>query len=264
MNHRLYLILLFAVHYVMTAATMIMWTTMATTTTSMLRRNKLAIACSSNGNSRFMCTVPCFSATLSIVFTTTMKSTIAFIDPKRDTRIKWGPYPRIKRERIRAIGTSSSSSSSRLYSCNDSYQEFIKKEEHDKIIVSYFTDIEGDKFYLDRYVHNSKILTWIATTTTKETANEDEPSPPPLYEYPFPYDKRIDFVHSNTMLIFGGDLWDKGKSNEGWSAVCMCVCVCVLHLNFNLADFCGYQNIAHRLFLFFVSRSIFFIFERWI
>ncbi|OEU21781.1 hypothetical protein FRACYDRAFT_177736, partial [Fragilariopsis cylindrus CCMP1102] len=83
--------------------------------------------------------------------------------------------------------------------------------------LSYFTDIEGDKFYLDRYVDNSKILTWTATTTNttntsttiadeKQQQKEDYDE----YDYTFPYDRRIDFTGTNSMLVFGGDLWDKG------------------------------------------------------
>ena len=106
--------------------------------------------------------------------------------------------------------TLSSTSPTRLYS----YHDFLKQEEHDNILVSYFTDIEGDKFYLDRYVDNSKILTWI----TNERNDGDENSNPELSlysskDYPpasFPYDRRIDFCHPNSMLVFGGDLWDKG------------------------------------------------------
>jgi len=97
------------------------------------------------------------------------------------------------------------SSSTRLYG----YQDFIQENQHDNILVSYFTDIEGDKFYLDRYVDNSKILTWIDEKRTDPR--------PPLSMYSsstecssFPYDRKIDFLDSNSILVFGGDLWDKG------------------------------------------------------
>jgi len=97
-----------------------------------------------------------------------------------------------------------SSSSTRLYG----YQDFIQENQHDNILVSYFTDIEGDKFYLDRYVDNSKILTWIDEKRT-------DPRPPmSMYssstDCPFPYDRKIDFLDANSILVFGGDLWDKG------------------------------------------------------
>jgi len=106
--------------------------------------------------------------------------------------------------------TISSISPTRLYS----YQDFLNQEEHDNILVSYFTDIEGDKFYLDRYVDNSKILTWISNE--RKDSEEKSRRSLSLYsseEYPlasFPYDRRIDFCDSNSMLVFGGDLWDKG------------------------------------------------------
>ncbi|VEU38085.1 unnamed protein product [Pseudo-nitzschia multistriata] len=114
-----------------------------------------------------------------------------------------------------AATTSASSSSSRLYR----YRDFLEKGEHDRIVLSYLTDIEGDKFYLDRYVDNSKILTWIPSDDDAEPpGNDTEQSPFSLSyysckEYPparFPYNRRMDFVDSNSMLVFGGDLWDKG------------------------------------------------------
>ena len=99
--------------------------------------------------------------------------------------------------------TAVSSSATRLYA----YQDFLKQNQNDNILVSYFTDIEGDKFYLDRYVDNSKILTW----SEHERTNPD--SPLSMYsseEYTFPYDRKIEFSNSNSILVFGGDLWDKG------------------------------------------------------
>jgi len=95
-----------------------------------------------------------------------------------------------------------------------SFLDFLKQEEHDNIFVSYFTDIEGDKFYLDRYVDLSRVVTWISN----ECKDNEEKSRPLLSLYPFeecppssfPYDRRIDFCDSNSMLVFGGDLWDKG------------------------------------------------------
>ena len=90
----------------------------------------------------------------------------------------------------------SSPSTTRLFS----YQDFLEQESHDNVLVSYFTDIEGDKFYLDRYVDNSKILTWIPNERTTNGGNETF----------FPYDRKIDFSNSNSILVFGGDLWDKG------------------------------------------------------
>ena len=143
----------------------------------------------------------------------TPATTAAFIDPsKRIQRIRGGYCHR-------QLSTSSSASrTTSLYS----YQEFLQQEEHEKIILSYFTDVEGDKFYLDRYVDNSKILTWTtttsssssSTTTNTSTTTTDEKQQQQQdydeYDYIFPYDRRIDFIDTNSMLVFGGDLWDKG------------------------------------------------------
>jgi hypothetical protein len=73
------------------------------------------------------------------------------------------------------------------------------------ICLSYLTDVEGDKAYLDRYVETSKVLTFVdvSSTTSSSLSNENLP-------YKFPYNRRIDFVDDNSMLVFGGDLWDKG------------------------------------------------------
>lgn len=101
---------------------------------------------------------------------------------------------------------------------NIDYQSFL--EQHpDKVVLSFITDIEGDKFYLDRYVETSKVLTFIprepeyrcfsvATPSSRWTScdiNDDDD-----HLFPFPYDHCIDFSTPNSMLIFGGDLWDKG------------------------------------------------------
>lgn len=78
-------------------------------------------------------------------------------------------------------------------------------------IVTYVTDIEGDKAYLDRYVQRSKVLTFISTpppiicTTTSLPGDDDEK--PKLV---FPYTQCIEFTDPRAMLVFGGDIWDKG------------------------------------------------------
>ena len=148
----------------------------------------------------------------------TLPSLFLLTEPTRVTRIAFGSDS--FRGTNRRIGNhqyassnraASSDSSTRLYS----YQDFLTQEKHSTILVSYFTDIEGDKFYLDRYVDNSKILKWIANN--KRTDPGETPSQAfSMYSYPecpptsFPYDRRIDFCNSNSILVFGGDLWDKG------------------------------------------------------
>jgi hypothetical protein len=151
----------------------------------------------------------------SLSLTTPATATTAFIDPSnRIQRIRGGC-------RQQQLCTSSSYSASSRISRLYSYQEFLQQEEHEKIILSYFTDIEGDKFYLDRYVDNSKILTWTTTntattrttntsTTTTTTDEKQQQEDYDEFDYTFPYDRRIDFIDTNSMLVFGGDLWDKG------------------------------------------------------
>ncbi|KAL3917074.1 MAG: hypothetical protein SGILL_004882 [Bacillariaceae sp.] len=91
------------------------------------------------------------------------------------------------------------------------FQDFL--EQHETVTLSYITDIEGDKAYLDRYVEVSKVLKFIerkptpATSVFRENYPTDDPSALP---YTFPYDRCIDFADDNTVLVFGGDLWDKG------------------------------------------------------
>ena len=75
--------------------------------------------------------------------------------------------------------------------------------------ISYITDIEGDRDYLNRYVENSKILHWRATT------HADDSSSASLSRLNFPYAECIDFSLNNCddILVFGGDIWDQGGSD---------------------------------------------------
>ena len=158
------------------------------------------------------------SSSSSLSLTTPATATTAFIDPTNRLQRIRGGHCQQQQQQLRTLTSYSAVSSriSRLYS----YQEFLQQEEHEKIILSYFTDIEGDKFYLDRYVDNSKILTWTATTNTITTATntsttiadekQQQKEDYDEYDYTFPYDRRIDFIDTNSMLVFGGDLWDKG------------------------------------------------------
>jgi hypothetical protein len=67
--------------------------------------------------------------------------------------------------------------------------------------ITFLTDVEGDAAYLHRYVENSRVLKFrnesdsFTTTTTATTI--------PIIEFACP----------NAMLIFGGDVWDKGGSD---------------------------------------------------
>jgi len=75
-----------------------------------------------------------------------------------------------------------------FFHCGDDTEE--------ETLVTYITDVEGDKAYLDRYVQTSKVLTFTSTPSTKDPS--------------FPYEKCIEFTHPRAMLVFGGDIWDKG------------------------------------------------------
>lgn len=78
-----------------------------------------------------------------------------------------------------------------------SIQDFVKQGT--ETTVTYLTDVEGDKAYLDRYVKTSRVLTWRNASSLSSLPQQD-----------FPYDQCIEFVHDRAVLVFGGDIWDKG------------------------------------------------------
>jgi hypothetical protein len=67
--------------------------------------------------------------------------------------------------------------------------------------ISFVTDIEGDRDYLDRYVQQSRVLRFRETDTKSMSADK--------LQY-FPYDHRIEFQRPQDVLVFGGDAWDQG------------------------------------------------------
>jgi hypothetical protein len=79
----------------------------------------------------------------------------------------------------------------------NSFENFLKKRQD--VVVTYLTDVEGDKAYLDRYVETSKVLKFVESSSS----SEDDTSL-------LPYDKCIEFTQDNAMLVYGGDVWDKG------------------------------------------------------
>jgi hypothetical protein len=81
----------------------------------------------------------------------------------------------------------------RLFASDSAVQNDFLREQKD-VTVTYITDLEGDKAYLERYVEISKVLEFC-----RSPQDED-----------FPYDECITFSQDNAMLVFGGDLWDKG------------------------------------------------------
>lgn len=72
-------------------------------------------------------------------------------------------------------------------------------------IVTFITDVEGDKAYLDRYVETSKVLEFVDTTTNTLPTGTICHDASVL-----PYTKCINFTHPRALLVFGGDVWDKG------------------------------------------------------
>ena len=70
-------------------------------------------------------------------------------------------------------------------------EKFLEQQKQG-VVITYLTDVEGDRAYLDRYVQTSKVLQFV-------DAYED-----------FPYDQCIEFTEDNGMLVYGGDVWDKG------------------------------------------------------
>ncbi|KAL7496190.1 hypothetical protein ACHAWT_004412 [Skeletonema menzelii] len=85
--------------------------------------------------------------------------------------------------------------------------------------ITFLTDVEGDGHYFDRFIHRSKILGFRTTQPTYGPFNEGNwnlGTHDPLY---FPYDKEVVFLDdgsidkSNSMLVYGGDVWDKGGAD---------------------------------------------------
>jgi hypothetical protein len=78
------------------------------------------------------------------------------------------------------------------------------------------TDVEGDAQYLDRYVKQSRVLEFIPTKPRWGDRDSalDFPEEFSSLQY-FPYHHCIDFASNthNSMLIYGGDMWDKGGSD---------------------------------------------------
>lgn len=74
--------------------------------------------------------------------------------------------------------------------------------------VSFLTDVEGDAFYFDRFVETSRVLCF-------EPVNPkfDRPSAQGDGNGFFPYNKQIAFRTDSSMLVYGGDVCDKGGSD---------------------------------------------------
>jgi hypothetical protein len=70
-------------------------------------------------------------------------------------------------------------------------------------LISFFTDIEGDRDYLQRFVEQSKVLCWRNNTHTNTNDEDDGDDRMTM---------KIDFrePHGHDMAVFGGDIWDQG------------------------------------------------------
>jgi hypothetical protein len=80
-------------------------------------------------------------------------------------------------------------------------------------LITYLTDVEGDKAYLERYIRQSKILTMRDNHNHNNSHNNTASNSQHLHQHQptiLPYDWCIDFTDPDGELVFGGDLWDKG------------------------------------------------------
>ena len=83
--------------------------------------------------------------------------------------------------------------------------------------ITFLTDVEGDGHYFDRFIHRSKILgfrTIHPTFGPYKKGNWNFGTHDASY---FPYDKEVVFLNDpnnkNSMLVYGGDIWDKGGAD---------------------------------------------------
>jgi hypothetical protein len=147
----------------------------------------------------------------------------AFQNTGRNRRNHWHrPFYRIQPTRrppsVRFSSSSSSSDDANSIGTNSRY-------------ITYLTDVEGDRDYLQRYVVQSKVLCW------KELHNElpQHSRKRSDRQFPFPYTHYIDFqrtsIYNRTIVtatelpsdeqlqrtddivVFGGDVWDQGGSD---------------------------------------------------
>ena len=89
--------------------------------------------------------------------------------------------------------------------------------------ITFLTDVEGDGHYFDRFIHHSKVLGFRSHkptfgTLTNKGGNWNFGKHDAEY---FPYDKEVVFLdgtinndnNNNSMLVYGGDIWDKGGAD---------------------------------------------------
>ena len=109
-----------------------------------------------------------------------------------------------RRHYSQSSSTSRSSSSSSTTATSLNRQEQQEKRVR---LISFLTDVEGDRDYLNRFVNRSKVLQFCYQNTTAcQNHRNDLP-------FDFPYDHWIDFQNDRDVLVFGGDVWDQGGSD---------------------------------------------------
>lgn len=77
--------------------------------------------------------------------------------------------------------------------------------------ITFWTDIEGDRDYLTRYVNRSLVLCFRKTVPRLDqrlqlSVKNDNTT------Y-FPYNHCLDFAHEHDVVVYGGDVWDQGGSD---------------------------------------------------
>ncbi len=83
--------------------------------------------------------------------------------------------------------------------------------------ITFLTDVEGDGHYFDRFIQRSKILGFRTIRPTFGPYNKGNWNFGTHDTSYFPYDKEVVFLddpnNNNSMLVYGGDIWDKGGAD---------------------------------------------------
>ena len=95
------------------------------------------------------------------------------------------------------------------YFNDESSSNDTKKE---SIVITYLTDVEGDKAYLDRFVQASRVISYrnYPSSPSSSSSFNNNNNNNDHHRRTLPYDQYIDFDLPNGMLVYGGDVWDKG------------------------------------------------------
>ena len=117
-----------------------------------------------------------------------------------DKSVSLTTTPSHQKRQLRLFSSTCSNNHDAQSSIDNDIDKFLTI--NDDVIITYMTDVEGDKLYLDRYVEMSKVLTFVDAPADANNNDDDNNN--------FPYEKCIDFTESNALLVFGGDIMDKG------------------------------------------------------